>query len=363
MDNVCTTVDVDQFSAGKSQEKCGFYAVSLLKYAGKPRQSPSGSGSQVAAWADQEYMKYDGVDIFDNSNGMTVPMLYAVIADAGLHFQAIGATETNFHPERLTADHVRAWLRLGYPVVLSVAEDDVYDLDIGAKPYAWNTTNLFHVIVATNFDGNTLLCHDTASVDGNGVRPGPRRYDASRLQQGMISATAVAMPWLVRPIDGYDALEGEPIMPIPQGWHDDGAKLIAPNGHYFTWGIRDYVRNATSWDPNNQPLEEETHADPVELHNPTGGAGQRQCCRDTVILSLPVRGIVQSAGGAEVRACLDKIATLETQIAALEVQLAAKTSPLPVDRVAATIAIDAIGAGALGIASAVATLKSELHIP
>jgi N-acetyl-anhydromuramyl-L-alanine amidase AmpD len=210
MTELCAVTDTSQFAAGRSTDKCGFYAVSLLKYAGKAGASPTGSAAQVAVWADAEYVKYDGQDTSNNGSGMTVPMLYKVIGDAGLHYEGIGATETKLHTDHLTADYVRAWLRMGYPVVLAVQEDNVFDIDLGTRPYLWDTTGLSHVIVATGVapDGN-LLCHDTASIDANGVRRGPRRYNASALQKGMLSATAVVLPWLKQPTPDYDPIEEE----------------------------------------------------------------------------------------------------------------------------------------------------------
>jgi hypothetical protein len=206
MSEVCSVVDTSQFEPGKSVDACGFYSVSLLHHAGRPGQAPTGNASDVAAWADAEYTAYDGPDVFANNNGMTMGILFNVLGDAGLHYQVIGSTEIGLHTEHLTADYVRAWLKLGYPVVLAVAEDNVFDLDLGDKPYAWDTSGFYHVITATGIDGSALLCHDTASIAPDGVRAGPRRYDAARLQAGMISATAVVMPWLDRPADGFDPM-------------------------------------------------------------------------------------------------------------------------------------------------------------
>ncbi len=44
-------------------------------------------------------------------------------------------------------------------------------------------------------------------------------------------------------------------MSIPNGWHDDGTTLTAPNGHHVTTAKRNYIMN-TAWDSANVPLNE-----------------------------------------------------------------------------------------------------------
>src|SRR5450631_1849461 len=127
MTEVCSVVDVSQFAeVGTSLDKCGFYSVSLLFHASKPGQAPPFNGSDVASWADGEYGAYDGADVTSNANGMTMATLEAVLHDAGLHYQVIGSNELNWHPERMTAEYIRAWLRLKFPVILAVAESAVW---------------------------------------------------------------------------------------------------------------------------------------------------------------------------------------------------------------------------------------------
>ena len=362
MTEVCSVVDVSQFAEiGHSVDKCGFYAISLLKYAGKPGQSPTGTAAQVASWADTEYVAYDGPDAFSNNNGMTVGMEYSVINDAGLHYQGIGTTETGFHTERLTADYVRAWLKPGYPVIIAVAEDTVYDLDLGAKPYAWNTTGLFHIIVATGIAAdNNLLCHDTASIDSNGVRRGPRRYDAERLQAGMISATAVVMPWLQRPQPDFDPMTGGN-MGIPQGWSDDGATLLPPDkSHKVVHGFRDTILHAATWDAGNVPREDEQGVAQVELHAATG-PGTRQIFRDTMMIWTAKNGVHTSAAGDEIKACYDRIAAQALQIAALQSQLKA-AQPSTIDIQSAVAALTVLTTANAGISGATDALKKALGV-
>ena len=354
MTEVCAVVDVSQFSAGHSAEKCGFYAISLLKYAGLPGSQTIGSPAQVEAWADTEYVAYDGPDVSSNDRGMTMAFLEDVLDDASLHYQVIGSTETGLTTNHLTPDYVRAWLRLGYPVILAVAESSVYDLDLGGCPYAWDTSNYFHIILATGADGSALLCHDTASIGPAGVRPGPRRYDAGRLT--MISATAVVMPWLRRPVAGYDPIASGGVM-IPAGWHDDGTTLTAPNNHRLTQGFRQWVLNQQNFDAGNQPQEEVQAVSQVELHNPAV-AGTRQILRDQMLVWTPAHGVHTSAAGMEIKACYDQIAALKAQLKAAQTPVA----PSKVDVTGATAALQTIANGNASVEKGVAALHTALGV-
>src|SRR5258708_40146865 len=99
--------------------------------------------------------------------------------------------------------------------MLCGAETGMYDIGLGdIVPYAWTPTGN-HCIVVSGVDANgNFLVHDCASIAPSGVRPGPRTYDASKLQ--IVSATAVIPPW-------------KGVAMIPTGWHDDGQTLTAPN--------------------------------------------------------------------------------------------------------------------------------------
>jgi len=72
------------------------------------------------------------------------------------------------------------------------------------------------------------------------------------------------------------ALKGQNTMGVPQGWHDDGSILTAPNGITVKLGFREYVLNH-NWDPANIPLRKEESCDPIEegfTQNPSGGSRQ-----------------------------------------------------------------------------------------
>lgn len=121
-------------------------------------------------------------------------------------------------------------------------------------------------------------------------------------------------------------LKGATHMPIPQGWKDDGTKLVAPNGHYAVKGFRSHILNAPSWDAGDVPLEEEQSVPQVELH--TGrGAGTRQLTMFHLLVYTDAMGVKESACGAEIQAAYNKISDQAKQIATLEAQIAALQQP------------------------------------
>ena len=62
-----------------------------------------------------------------------------------------------------------------------------------------------------------------------------------------------------------DFIQGATHVPVPNGWKDDGTRLIAPNGHYLKAGFRQHILDASSWDANDEPLEEEQTVAEIEL--------------------------------------------------------------------------------------------------
>ncbi len=351
MAEVCSIIDTDQFRAGASVDKCGFYSVSSLKDAGKPGQAPTGNANDIISWADREYAVYDGPDVYSNNNGMVMATLESVIKNAGLHYQVIGSTELGYQTNHLTADYIRAWLRHGYPVIIAVAEDDVFDLDLGAKPYAWDTTGFYHIIVATGIaSDNNLLCHDTASVDNNGVRRGPRRYDATRLQNGLTSTTAIVMSWLQQPSDTFDPTKETSMLPAT--FHDDGTKLTyTPNGHYFKAGFRDEALKAleAGEDPTGwKPIENEQQVQQVEMHA-SSGPGARQLVNKGLLIWTQAKGVKWSAAGPEIGWCYNEVSTLEAQLKTANAEIATLKAQTPPASGAIGEAITALNAQISGL--------------
>ena len=314
--------DVDQFQPGKSEFECGFFAVAIVKAMNEVGKPPTQSVVAMINEAETWYAQYNGNNSGSNEAGMSLQQLYDLIVQVGLHFQAIA---TN-------VDVIRAWIRVGYPVIIAGAETGMYDIGLGdVVPYPWQPCGN-HIIVLTGVSSNgNFLVRDAANCtnlfDPNSLRPGPRIYDANKLQ--LVSATVVVPPWLPRPAAGFDPTKDHvtPITPnVPQGWQDDGTTLTAPNGHKVKLGFRRYILS-TAWDANNQPLQEEVGLSPVEESNPSLGAGTQQVFTWTTLEWTPTRGVFPAWTGPEllkVRADRD---ALRAQLAALQAKFNALQPP------------------------------------
>jgi hypothetical protein len=254
--------DANQFQPGHSAYECGFFAVATVKAMNQVGLPPVQSVAEMINEAEAWYAQYHGGDNSPkNTDGMSLQQLYDLLAQVGLHYQA----------STLDLDMIRAWVNCGYPVIVAGAEIGMYDIGLGDHvPYSW-TPSGNHVITITGVQADcNVLVRDTANIGPDGVRPGPRIYDAGTLQ--LVSATAVTPPWLPIPAIGFDPRKGGPMAGIPAGWHDDGTTLTAPNGHKVVLGFRQYILN-NYWDPQNQPLEDEDGRNPLEESNPALGAG------------------------------------------------------------------------------------------
>ncbi|HZS78199.1 MAG TPA: hypothetical protein VFA41_16425 [Ktedonobacteraceae bacterium] len=310
---VATFADVDQFQPGRTQFACGFFCCAIVKSMTPVGQKPSQTLQEMIAEAEQWYARYNGDNSIRNMDGMNLVQLYDLLTQIGLHFQATGTDR----------DLLRAWLHLGYPVIVAGEESSFRDLELGsAVPYPWHPSGN-HIIVLTGVrHDNNFLVRDPANVtdlyNPHTLRPGPRAYDAAKMQ--LISATVVVPPWLPRPPANFDPRK-EPFIPvIPDGWRDDGTTLTAPNGHKVVRGFREYVLSH-NWHPENVPLQEEMGRTPLEDSNPALGSGTQQIFNWTVLEWTPARGIFIAWVGQELlRVRMDKEA-LAAKVAELEAKL------------------------------------------
>lgn len=194
-----------------------------MKYAGLPGHGPSGTAIQASNLAQYWYARMEGSNLPSNQNGMSLQAEYIMLQGMGLQYQPLNPTVSD----------IKASLQNGNPVMMCGAETGMYDILLGDRvPYNWTPTGN-HCIVASGItsDGN-LLVHDCANVDQNGVlRPGPRPYDASKLQ--LVSATALHL--------------------FPQDISQQGdlpvLQLSDPMGQFFT------QKDANVWHCNNTNVD------------------------------------------------------------------------------------------------------------
>lgn len=305
--------DVDQFQPGKSEFECGFFAVAIVKAMNEVGKPPTQSVATMINEAETWYAQYNGNNSAANTYGMSLQQLYNLIVQVGLHYQAI---DTNI-------ELIRAWIQVGYPVVVAGAETGMHDVGLGdVVPYPWRATGN-HIIVITGVTANgNFLVRDAANctnlLDPHSLRPGPRIYDSSKLQ--LISATVIIPAWTPRPLAGFDPRKEQSMPNIPSGWHDDGTTLTAPNGHKVKLGFRQYILTH-GWDPNNMPLQEETACSPVEEANPSLGAGTQQIFNWTTLEWTSARGVFVAWTGPELLKVRADRTALQAQIDALQAHL------------------------------------------
>ena len=302
--------EADQFQPGKSQFECGFFACAMVRSAAPPGHAPQRTVQQTIDNAESWYAQYNGSDDISNLYGMTLDQLYQLIQQMTYGYIPIdlGNDPMGF---------IKGWLRNGYPVIVAADETTFHDMELGgAVPYPW-TPSGSHVIVITGIasDGNFLVrdsANCTSLYDPNSLRPGPRKYNASQLVGGLVSATAVQTYWLPKPPANFDPRSN--IMPtVPNGWHDNGTTLMAPNNIAVVQGFRNFILN-NPWDPANWPVETEHGANPLELSNPSLGSGTQQRFRMTTLEWTSARGVFVAWTGPEMLALDQKVQSLSQQL-------------------------------------------------
>lgn len=307
MSEIISITQVDQFDGG-SAYKCGFEAVAECSSMSKVGQSPTKSPPEVLALAHQRYIAADGPDVPSNQWGMSLPQLYTELHAAGLHFQGLP----------VSISIIRAYIQAGYPVIVAGLETGFYDMELGdIVPYPWTPTGN-HVLVITGLDGDNFLVRDSANIIApNTLRPGPRVYDAAKMQ--LISATAVVPPWLPQPGYPLQTKKGKALSYIPDGWKDDGNTLTAPNGKVVVKGFRSRILSDPNWQAVNMPLENEHAVTSEEMSNPELGGGTQQIFRLSVLEWTQARGVYEMWVGQELMAVRSALHDALTKIQAIPV--------------------------------------------
>lgn len=196
---------VSEFQPGKTEFGCGPFSVAVCAWGAQPGKAPTNSPGPLSAWAYNEYVKVNGDSGPGNTDGSSVANMRTFIKDT----QTWNATSGPPYPlhfwelNTVNVANIQAALLAHYPVIVTVTEASVYDLDLLTCPYWWGASGShIFTIVGVDSQGNFQV-YDTANVergDGNlqtpkTPLPWPRRYDPKRLQFTGYGAI-IQLPWL-----------------------------------------------------------------------------------------------------------------------------------------------------------------------
>lgn len=204
---VANYLPVSQFQPGYSEFECGAYAVALNQRATGPQTINTNSSDNLVSYAEQLYKLTTGSNGPSNSLGSSVDDMHTMLkntqsyASPGLHWWDI----TSIGPSsQQTNDisQIKAALQHGYPVIATVTEQSVFDLDLQRNPYWWGASGN-HILTWVGIapDGNLLAVDPANVIQGDGnlqtpktVQPWPRRYDITKIANQW--ATIVQLSWL-----------------------------------------------------------------------------------------------------------------------------------------------------------------------
>ncbi len=195
--------------------------------------------------------------------------------------------------------------------------DDYVNLRLanGQNPYKWNDPHgLGHVLLIVGYDTNkqTVVVHDPLRANPSGQ---PADYSWAGFQAAkfhdLCEVHGAALP-----------LVGGSKVGIPEGWHDDGTTLMAPNGVAVVKGFRQWILTHP-WDSDNYPLAVERTLPSIEPGNPSIGAGSRQDFRLTSLGWTPSRNVYVIWVGQDIVALQAQVAQLQAQLKQPPVDVAA----------------------------------------
>lgn len=191
--------EADQFLPGKTQLACGFFACAMALSMAPIGQQAKFTSQQITEMAEQWYAKYEP----NNWSFMSDQQTYDLLQEIKLDYQ-VTSEDINI---------IERWVEAGYPVLVSLEETSVFDMELGHNPYtSWPPAG-YHMILVTGVTGDgNVLCRDSANCTDlhipNTLRRGPRKYKASSMK--IRRAIAVAPPWYPRPIPK------EPLARLPE---------------------------------------------------------------------------------------------------------------------------------------------------
>ena len=192
---------VSEFQPNRTEFACGPFAVATLAWGISPINPGPYDVSALSSWAYTEYTKVNGDAGPGNTNGSSIGDMEIFLRDTGSFAQSGQPHVLHYWEFSPSVNAIIAVLTAGYPVIITVTEDSVFNID-GTSPYWWGPSgNHIFVIVGIDTSGNFLV-YDSAAVekgDGNlqTVKvplPWPRTYQASKLNFPGYAAI-VKMPW------------------------------------------------------------------------------------------------------------------------------------------------------------------------
>ena len=211
--SIVNALQVSEFQPGHSEFECGAFAVSVLGRATDHDKPNTMDVGNLIAWAEAAYKFTTGSNDPSNTAGASIDDMHTMlrktqdtdpfgikVSTQPLHWWDMTISPTSAQSTDIAG--IKAAIEHGYPVIATVSEASVFDMDLGRNPYWWGPNgNHILVWVGISPDGN-LLALDPANVnrgDGNlqtpkTTLPWPRRYRVSSIDNQW--ATIIKMPWL-----------------------------------------------------------------------------------------------------------------------------------------------------------------------
>lgn len=235
---VANYVPVTEFQPGRSEFECGAFAVALNGRAENYNKPNTNSAANLISWAEDAYFDTTGSNGPSNTAGASIDNMHTMLkwtqdphrytGSGPLHWWDISSIGPN-STQSNDIGQIKAALEHGYPVIATVTEASVFDVDLGRNPYWWGPSGN-HILTWVGIapDGN-LLAVDPANVirgDGNlqtpkQVQSWPRKYDIKRIAN--LWATIIQPSWLP-PIPSANPLSWPPYTPPapppPDTMHD-----------------------------------------------------------------------------------------------------------------------------------------------
>lgn len=215
---VANYLEVSQFQPGKSEFECGSFAVSLNWRATAPDKVNTYDPGKLIQYAEALYSMVTGSNGANNSAGVSIDDMHKMLKDTQKH--PAGPPALHYYDLPIDANskqaddiaRIKAALQHGYPVIATVAENSIVDMELHANPYWWGPSGN-HIITYVGIaqDGNLLVCDPANVIKGDGnlqtpkkVQAWPRHYDIHSVKNTW--ATVVQLPWLPT-IPGPDPLK------------------------------------------------------------------------------------------------------------------------------------------------------------